>query len=218
LIDEDMASQYISGPVNFTTCIVIGMEFLVFAVLSAGYITKMQSYLKIAEEAITAKSLFFAKMSHEIRTPMNGILGMVDLLESSELTLDQQLTVRTVKHSSNALVRIIDDVLDLAKLEAAKLELRMEPAQLLPFLESAIDSFRSYAATKNVVLICWYDPDLPKWVTCGVGRLRQIVLNLLMKIIPLKTRCHQHGLYLGSLENTAEAAPFDLRSANKDYS
>jgi signal transduction histidine kinase len=134
------------------------------------------------------KIAIFATMSHKIRTPMNGILGMVDLLESSELTLDQQLTVRTVKHSSNALVRIIDDVLDLAKLEAAKLELRMEPAQLLPFLESAIDSFRAYAATKNVILICWYDPDLPNWVTCGVSRLRQIVLNLLMKIIPLKTR------------------------------
>jgi signal transduction histidine kinase len=114
---------------------------------------------------------------------MNGILGMVDLLESSELTLDQQQTVRTVKHSSNALVRIIDDVLDLAKLEAAKLELRMEPAQFLPFLESAIDSFRSYAATKNVVLTFWYDPDLPNWVTCDVGRLRQIVLNLLSNAI-----------------------------------
>jgi signal transduction histidine kinase len=185
LIDEDMASRSISGPVNFTTfiVIVIGMEFVGFAVLSAGYITKMQSYLKIAEEAIAAKSLFFATMSHQIRTPMNGILGMVDLLESSELTLDQQRTVRTVKHSSNALVRIIDDVLDLAKLEAAKLELRMEPAQLLPFLESAIDSFRSYAATKNVVLTFWYDPDLPNWVTCDVGRLRQIVLNLLSNAI-----------------------------------
>ena len=87
-------------------------------------------------------------MSHEIRTPMNGILGMVDPLVSSELTLDQKRTVRTVKQSSNALVRVMDDVLDLAKLEAAKLELRMEPAQLLPFLESATDSFRSYATTK----------------------------------------------------------------------
>jgi signal transduction histidine kinase len=73
LIDEDMASRSISGPVNFTTfiVIVIGMEFVGFAVLSAGYITKMQSYLKIAEEAIAAKSLFFATMSHQIRTPVN---------------------------------------------------------------------------------------------------------------------------------------------------
>ena len=100
---------------------------------------------------------------------MNGILGMVDPLVSSELTLDQKRTVRTVKQSSNALVRVMDDVLDLAKLEAAKLELRMEPAQLLPFLESATDSFRSYAATKNVVIPFWYDPDLPNWVICDVG-------------------------------------------------
>ena len=77
MIDENTASRHISGPVNFTIFIV--MEFLGFAVLLAGYITKMQSYLKIAEEEITAKSLIFAPMSHEIRTPINGILGMVDL-------------------------------------------------------------------------------------------------------------------------------------------
>ena len=79
MIDENTASRHISGPVNFTTFIVNVMVFLGFAVLLAGYITKMQSYLKIAEEEITAKSLIFAPMSHEIRTPINGILGMVDL-------------------------------------------------------------------------------------------------------------------------------------------
>ena len=101
--------------------------------------------------------------------------------------MDQMRTVRTAKHSSNASVRIIDDVLDLAKLETAKLEMQMEPAQLLPFLESEIDSFLSYYATKKVVLTFWYDPDLSNWVTCDVGRLWKIVLNLLSKAIKFST-------------------------------
>lgn len=132
-----------------------------------------------AESADRSKSEFLANMSHEIRTPMNGVMGMAELLASTELTSKQKTFTDIILSSSNALLTIINDILDFSKIEAGRLEL--DPA---PFcLRNAIDDVAALVSAniieKNLELIVRVQPDLTDFLVGDVGRFRQILTNLL---------------------------------------
>ena len=132
-----------------------------------------------AEQANRAKSDFLANMSHEIRTPMNAILGMAELLAESPLTPRQKRFVDIFQHSGMILLRIINDILDLSKLEAGKLALVPEVFDLSEILFQTCAVFTPQAEEKELPLFCDLPPDLPKLAFGDPIRLTQILANLL---------------------------------------
>ena len=132
-----------------------------------------------AEAANRAKSQFLANMSHEIRTPMNGIIGMAELLLTTQMTDRQRHMVDTVHQSGAALLSIVNDILDFSKIEAGKLELERVKFGLRQTIEEAVELFAEPAGKKGVELTCFLPNEMPDAVIGDPVRLRQILLNLL---------------------------------------
>ncbi len=131
-----------------------------------------------AEAANAAKSRFLAVMSHEIRTPMNGILGMTDLALRSGPSAKQRNYLNVVKNSGDALLGLLNDILDLSKVEAGKMELEHIPISPAEILEDATKLMSVNAADKKVELLCNIDSSIPDVIYGDPGRLRQIAVNL----------------------------------------
>ncbi len=136
-----------------------------------------------AEEANKAKSLFLANMSHEIRTPMNGIIGFLSLLDKSKLDIYQKDYIQTIKGSSYTLISIINDILDISKIEAGKMEMEVILFDLIATIESAIGLYKAKAMEKGLKLNRYISSDIPRIVMGDPIKLKQIINNLISNAV-----------------------------------
>jgi signal transduction histidine kinase/CheY-like chemotaxis protein/sensor domain CHASE-containing protein len=132
-----------------------------------------------AEKANQAKSQFLANMSHEIRTPMNGVIGVTELLNRTSLSEQQKSYLNMVRSSANALLDILNDILDLSKIEAGKLELEATPFDVHEIVGDATKCFSGTATSKGLDLGLYIHPEVPHWLIGDPVRLKQIIFNLL---------------------------------------
>lgn len=131
------------------------------------------------EDAARAKAAFIANMSLEIRTPMNAVLGMTGLLMEEKLTPKQLDFVETIKSDGDALMNIINDILDISKIECDDAELEYQPFNLRACIETSLDLVAQAAASKGLNLAYIIERETPEWIVCDSTRLRQILGNLL---------------------------------------
>src|SRR5581483_2735028 len=136
-----------------------------------------------ALEGSRIKSEFLANMSHEIRTPMNVIIGYIDIVLESQLRTDQRDHLDRVRTSTVALLDIINDVLDISKVEAGKLRIERVPFGLRAVVDEVVQTFMLRAQEKGLALLAEIDPDVPDRVTGDPTRLRQVVVNLVSNAI-----------------------------------
>jgi signal transduction histidine kinase/DNA-binding response OmpR family regulator len=151
---------------------------------------QLEAARKAAEAANRAKSAFLANMSHEIRTPMNGVVGMAELLCDTALSEEQRLFAETIRSSGEALLVIINDILDYSKIEAERLTLRPEPFDLERTIHEVTMLLQPRAREKGIDLMIDFDMFLPTRFVGDPGRLRQVLTNLIGNAVKFTEKGH----------------------------
>lgn len=144
---------------------------------------QMRLAKEIADEANHAKSVFLAVVSHEIRTPMTGVLGMLRLLEGPGLSSEQKEYVATIRRSGDAMMKLLNDILDLEKAGSGQMALESIDFDMIQLVGSVVTLMSAHAAEKNLTVTADVDPNLPRYVVGDPGRLRQVLLNLVSNAI-----------------------------------
>ncbi len=193
-----LAATYLALPVQMdldpryssATAIEATIGFLFLAAYMASALAEsarkertLREALDEAKAATLAKSRFLAVMSHEIRTPMNGVIGMMDLVVNGELTEEQRECAEAARSSANDLIMILDDLLNLSKIEAGRLELEELPVSPREIVAGATQLYAAKANEKNLHLATTIEPGVPEWIAADPTRLRQILSNLISNAI-----------------------------------
>ncbi|MCZ8519679.1 MULTISPECIES: ATP-binding protein [Paenibacillus] len=166
-----------------------------------------------AEQAAQAKSQFLAVMSHEIRTPLNGVIAMADLLEETDLSEEQREYAETIRRSGAALLYIINDILDLSKIESGKMELKEEAMNLRICLMETIEMFHAESRHKSLEMTYDIDPSVPGCILGDESRLRQILINLIGNAVKFTD---QGGIHVSvtEVEREGDRLQLELRVAD----
>ena len=164
-----------------------------------------------AEQASRAKSVFLAKVSHEVRTPLNAILGMSELIVDTTLTEQQRKYLSVMRSSTEVLLEMIEDLLDLSRIEAGKLELDRTAFSPRAVVNDSLRSLALRAHRKGLDLVCRPGPDVPDAVIGDPGRLRQVLTNLVGNAIKFTDA----GEVVVDVETLEDAAGPGLRGAGR---
>ena len=149
---------------------------------------KAESATIIAENAVKAKQQFLSNMSHEIRTPMNAIIGFTKVVLKTELTSKQREYLSAIKISGDALIVLINDILDLAKVDAGKMTFEQTPFKMASSISAMLHLFETKIQEKNLELIKEYDSKIPDVLVGDAVRLHQIILNLVSNAVKFTTK------------------------------
>ncbi|NVO18831.1 MAG: PAS domain S-box protein [Bacteroidetes bacterium] len=167
-------------------------EAIVFAELAAGIAeeakTKAENATRIAENAVKAKQQFLSNMSHEIRTPMNAIIGFTKVVLKTDLTTKQKEYLQAIKLSGDALIVLINDILDLAKVDAGKMIFEQTPFKMSLSISAMLHLFEAKIREKNLDLVKEYDERIPDVLVGDPVRLHQIILNLVSNAVKFTTK------------------------------
>ena len=162
-------------------------EAIVFAELAVGIAeeakSKAEEATRVAENAVKSKQQFLSNMSHEIRTPMNAIIGFTKVLLKTDFSVRQKEYLQAIKMSGDALIVLINDILDLAKVDAGKMIFEQIPFKMAVSLAAMLHLFESKIREKNIVLIKEYDGKIPEVLVGDPVRLHQIILNLVSNAV-----------------------------------
>jgi signal transduction histidine kinase/CheY-like chemotaxis protein len=150
-----------------------------------------QESVKKAEEATKAKSLFLANMSHEIRTPLNGILGFLEVLKTTDLTPEQEDYINTITQSAKNLLQIVNNILDVSKIESNKVTLEIIDFKAVDEFENTLEVFSTPAAQKNIQYVAEISPNIPTVIKGDVLKIKEVLTNLINNAIKFT---HPEGL------------------------
>ena len=176
-----LASGYWQDHRSFAVSLLLIL--LMLPLYAAFLLKKLHAAIASAKHANEAKSRFLANMSHELRTPLSGVIGMGDLLRETKLSAEQQELVGTLHSSAHSLLELIENVLDIAKIEAGKINIENKPLDLYALVNSVIYMLSPSAESKDLLLACSIDPDTPFSLKGDHQHLRQVLINLVNNAI-----------------------------------